>query len=63
MSLTSLLCGPREQGLRCPILYNFMDAAHYGYLVLKMSRLASIISVLDDHFDTIKVLERLHDIF
>jgi hypothetical protein len=43
-----------------PALYRFMVAAHYGYLVLKMSSLARVLTVQGDRTAAVVVVEKLH---
>jgi hypothetical protein len=43
-----------------PALYRFMAIAHYGYLVLKMSSLAGILTVRGDRIAALAAVEKLH---
>jgi hypothetical protein len=43
-----------------PALYRFMAIAHYGYLVLKMSSPAGILSVRGDRTAALAAIEKLH---
>jgi hypothetical protein len=43
-----------------PTLYWFMAIAHYGYLVLKMSSPAGVLTVRGDHAAALAVVEKLH---
>jgi hypothetical protein len=43
-----------------PALYRFMAIAHYGYLVLKMSSPAGVLTVRGDRAATVTVVEKLH---
>jgi hypothetical protein len=43
-----------------PALYRFMAIAHYGYLVLKMSSPAGVLTVQGDRAAAIAAIERLH---
>jgi hypothetical protein len=43
-----------------PALYRFMAIAHYGYLVLKMSSPAGVLTVRGDHAAALAVVEKLH---
>jgi hypothetical protein len=43
-----------------PALYRFMAIAHYGYLVLKMSSLAGVLTVWGDRPATLAAVEKLH---
>jgi hypothetical protein len=43
-----------------PALYRFMAIAHYGYLVLKMSSPAGIITVQGDRAATLAAVEKMH---
>jgi hypothetical protein len=42
-----------------PALYQFMDIAHYGYLVLKMPSPNDIIKIRGDHSTSVSTLEKL----
>jgi hypothetical protein len=41
-------------------LYRFMAIAHYGYLVLKMSSPAGVLTVRGDRADALAAVEKLH---
>jgi hypothetical protein len=43
-----------------PDLYQFMAIAHYGYLVLKMSSPAGVLTVWGDHVAALAAVEKLH---
>ena len=43
-----------------PALYRFMAIAHYGYLVLKMSSPAGVLTVRGDRAAALAVVEKLH---
>ena len=43
-----------------PALYRFMAIAHYGYLVLKMSSPAGVLTVRGDRTATLAAVEKLH---
>jgi hypothetical protein len=43
-----------------PALYWFMAIAHYGYLVLKMSSPAGVLTVQGDHVAALAAVEKLH---
>jgi hypothetical protein len=43
-----------------PTLYRFMAIAHYGYLILKMSSLAGVLTVRGDHVAVVAAVEKLH---
>jgi hypothetical protein len=43
-----------------PALYRFMAIAHYGYLVLKMSSPAGVLTVRGDRAATLAAVEKLH---
>jgi hypothetical protein len=43
-----------------PTLYRFMAIAHYGYLVLKMSSPAGVLTVRDDRPAALAAVEKLH---
>jgi hypothetical protein len=43
-----------------PALYRFMAIAHYGYLVLKMSSPAGILTVQGDRTTALAAVEKLH---
>jgi hypothetical protein len=43
-----------------PALYRFMAIAHYGYLVLKMSSLARVLTVWGDRAAALEAVEKLH---
>jgi hypothetical protein len=43
-----------------PALYQFMDIAHYGYLVLKMSSPAGVLTVRGDRAAAVMTVEKLH---
>jgi hypothetical protein len=43
-----------------PALYRFMAIAHYGYLVLKMSSPAGILTVQGDRTAALAAVEKLH---
>ena len=43
-----------------PALYRFMAIAHYGYLVLKMSSPAGVLTVRGDRPTALAVVEKLH---
>jgi hypothetical protein len=43
-----------------PALYRFMAIAHYGYLVLKMSSPAGVLTVRGDHAAAVAAVEKLH---
>jgi hypothetical protein len=43
-----------------PALYQFMAIAHYGYLVLKMSSPAGVLTVRGDHAAVLVAMEKLH---
>ena len=43
-----------------PALYRFMVVAHYGYLVLKMSSPAGILTMRGDRTTTLAAVEKLH---
>jgi hypothetical protein len=43
-----------------PALYRFMAIAHYGYLVLKMSSPARVLTVRGDHAAALAAVEKLH---
>jgi hypothetical protein len=43
-----------------PALYRFMAIAHYGYLVLKMSSPAGVLTVQGDRAAALAAIERLH---
>jgi hypothetical protein len=42
-----------------PVLYLFMAIAHYGYLVLKMSSPAGVLTVWGDHASALAAVEKL----
>jgi hypothetical protein len=46
--------------IRRPALYRFMVIAHYGYLVLKMSSSAGILTVRGDRTAALAAIEKLH---
>jgi hypothetical protein len=41
------------------MLYKFMAAAHYGYLVFKVTRPKSVIHIPSDHTKAMTVVEKL----
>jgi hypothetical protein len=43
-----------------PALYRFMAIAHYGYLVLKMSSPAGVLTMRGDHPAALAAIEKLH---
>ena len=43
-----------------PALYRFMAIAHYGYLVLKMSSPAGVLTVWGDRAAALAAVEKLH---
>jgi hypothetical protein len=43
-----------------PALYRFMAIAHYGYLVLKMSSPAGVLTVRGDRATALAAVEKLH---
>jgi hypothetical protein len=43
-----------------PALYWFMAIAHYGYLVLKMSSTAGVLTVRGDRVAALAAVEKLH---
>jgi hypothetical protein len=43
-----------------PALYRFMAIAHYGYLVLKMSSLAGVLTVRGDRAAALAAVKKLH---
>ena len=43
-----------------PALYRFMAIAHYGYLVLKMSSPAGVLTVRGDRTTAVAAVEKLH---
>jgi hypothetical protein len=43
-----------------PALYRFMDIAHYGYLVLKMSSPTGVLTVRGDRAAALAAVEKLH---
>jgi ribonuclease HI len=43
-----------------PTLYRFMAIAHYGYLVLKMSSPAGVLTVRGDRAAALAAVEKLH---
>jgi hypothetical protein len=43
-----------------PALYRFMAIAHYGYLVLKMTSPAGVLTVRGDRVAALVVVEKLH---
>jgi hypothetical protein len=43
-----------------PALYRFMAIAHYGYLVLKMSSLAGVLTVRGDRAAALAAVEKMH---
>jgi hypothetical protein len=43
-----------------PTLYRFMAIAHYGYLVLKMSSPAGVLTVRGDRAAAVMAVEKLH---
>jgi hypothetical protein len=43
-----------------PALYRFMAIAHYGYLVLKMSSPAGVLTMRGDHPAALAAVEKLH---
>ncbi|XP_025828720.1 uncharacterized protein LOC112903708 [Panicum hallii] len=43
-----------------PALYRFMAVAHYGYLVLKMSSPAGVLTVKGDRIAAVAAVEKLH---
>jgi hypothetical protein len=43
-----------------PALYRFMAIAHYGYLVLKMSSPAGVLTVRGDRAAALATVEKLH---
>jgi hypothetical protein len=43
-----------------PALYRFMAIAHYGYLVLKMSSSAGVLTVRGDCAAALAAVEKLH---
>jgi hypothetical protein len=43
-----------------PALYRFMAIAHYGYLVLKMSSPARVLTMRGDHAAALAAMEKLH---
>jgi hypothetical protein len=45
-----------------PTLYRFMAIAHYGYLVLKMSSTAGVLTMRDDRPAALAAVEKLHDL-
>jgi hypothetical protein len=43
-----------------PVLYRFMDVAHYGYLVLKMPSPTGVLTVQSDQVAAIVAVAKLH---